>query len=104
MIHTCWSIGEYDEAIVHSQRALTLAAANGDVFQQARVSSVLGYRLLLSGGLPWGAIDVFRQAIGSLTGELLYKRSRTTIVDSVRARAWLVDCLAELGAFAEGIA
>jgi tetratricopeptide (TPR) repeat protein len=48
------------------------------------------------------AIDVLRQAIASLTGELLYKRSRTTIADSVRARAWLVYCLEELGEFAEG--
>jgi hypothetical protein len=48
-------------------------------------------------------MDVLRRAIASLTGELLYKRSRTTIADSVRApRAWLVDCLAELGEFTEG--
>jgi class 3 adenylate cyclase/DNA-binding winged helix-turn-helix (wHTH) protein/tetratricopeptide (TPR) repeat protein len=103
MIHACWSIGEYDDAIAHSQRALTLAAASGDVFEQAVANGLLG-TIYCSLGDYRGAMDVLRRAIGSLTGELLYKRSRTTIADSVRARAWLVRCLAELREFAEGIA
>jgi tetratricopeptide (TPR) repeat protein len=103
MIHTCWSIGEYDDAIAYSQRALTLAAASGEVFEQAVANGILG-TVYFSLGDYRGAMDVLRRAIASLTGELLYKRSRTTIADSVRARAWLMDCLAELGEFAEGVA
>jgi tetratricopeptide (TPR) repeat protein len=49
------------------------------------------------------ALDVFRQAIRSLQGELLYQRF-TTMTESVRTRVWLVDCLRELGEFAEGYA
>jgi tetratricopeptide (TPR) repeat protein len=80
---------------------LTLATASGDGFAQAVANGFLG-TVYFSLGDYRGALDVLRRAIVSLTGELLYKRSRTTIADSVRARAWVVDCLAELGEFAEG--
>ena len=46
-------------------------------------------------------MDVLRQSIASLEGKLLYKRFGT-IIASVRARDWVVDCLRELGEFAEG--
>jgi predicted ATPase len=42
MIHQCWSIGAYDDALAYGQRALTLAVASGEAFEQATVHSRLG--------------------------------------------------------------
>jgi tetratricopeptide (TPR) repeat protein len=102
MIHQCWSMGAYDDALAYSQRAFALTAASGDVFEQAIANGRLG-TVYFSLGDYRRALDVFRRAIASLQGELLYQRFRT-ITESVRTRAWLVDCLRELGEFAEGYA
>jgi tetratricopeptide (TPR) repeat protein len=50
------------------------------------------------------AIDVFRQAIQSYEGELRHERFRSMMITSARDRLWLLQCCAEVGAFAEGIA
>ena len=100
MIHQCWSIGEYDDALAYSQRALTLAAASGEVFEQAAVHSRLG-RVYFSLADYRRAADMFQRAITSLDGTRLYQRFKT-ITESVGTRAWLVDCLRELGEFAAG--
>jgi tetratricopeptide (TPR) repeat protein len=48
-------------------------------------------------------MDMLRRSIAVLEGELLYERPGT-MVTSVRSRVWLVNCLGELGEFAEGLA
>ena len=50
------------------------------------------------------AIDVLRWNVAALTGELLQERLGLAGLASVLSRSWLVLCLAELGAFAEGSA
>jgi tetratricopeptide (TPR) repeat protein len=95
MIHQCWSMGAYDDALAYSQRTFTLAAASGDVFEQAVAHGRLG-RVYFSLGDYRRARDVFRQASASLEGDLLYRRFRT-ITESVGTLGWLVDCLRELG-------
>ena len=103
MTHTFWTMGDYDNALTCGQRALTLAAATGDAVQQARVNGFLG-TVYFSLGDYRRAIDVFRQAIPSYEGELRHERFRGMMIASVRDRLWLLQCCAELGAFAEGIA
>jgi predicted ATPase len=102
MIHHCWSMGMHDDALAYSQRALALATARGEVFEQAVANGRLG-TVYLSLGDYRRAIDAFRQSIAPLEGELRYKRF-TTQTESVRSRVWLVDCLRELGEFAQGLA
>lgn len=48
------------------------------------------------------AIDLLERNVESLQGELLYERFGLPAVVSVYSRTWLVECLAELGAFAKG--
>jgi tetratricopeptide (TPR) repeat protein len=48
------------------------------------------------------AADVLRQSVAALEGDLRYGRFGT-IITSVRSRGWLVNSLAELGEFAEGM-
>ena len=55
---------------------------------------------------PWAdyrqAIDGLRWNVAALTGELLRERLGLPGLASVLSRNWLVRCLVELGAFAEG--
>jgi predicted ATPase len=102
MTHAFWTMGDYDHALTYSQRALTLAAATGDAVQQARVNGYLG-TIYFSLGDYRRAIDVFRQAIPSYEGESRHERFRSMMITSARDRLWLLQCCAEVGAFAEGI-
>jgi predicted ATPase len=103
MTHAFWTMGDYDNALTCSQRALTLVAATGDAVQQARVNGNLS-TVYFSLGDYRRAIDVFRQAIPSYEGESRHERFRSMMITSARDRLWLLQCCAELGAFAEGIA
>jgi class 3 adenylate cyclase/tetratricopeptide (TPR) repeat protein len=102
MIHGFWRMGDYDNALAYGQRALALTAAGGDVFEQARAHGVLG-TVYFSLGDYRHAIDMLKRSIASLEGELLHTL-HTVVITSVRSRDWLIDCLRELGEFAEGLA
>ncbi|MGH8071248.1 MAG: ATP-binding protein, partial [Candidatus Entotheonellia bacterium] len=101
MIHGFWRMGDYDNALACGERALALTAASGDIFEHARVHGILG-TVYFSLGDYRRAIDVLRRSIASLEGELLHQRP-TMMITSVRSRDWLIDCLRELGEFAEGL-
>jgi DNA-binding NtrC family response regulator/tetratricopeptide (TPR) repeat protein/class 3 adenylate cyclase len=103
MTHAFWTTGDYDNALTCGQRALTLAAATENAVQQARVNGFLG-TVYFSLGDYRRAIDIFRKAIPSYEGELRHERFGGMMIASVRDRLWLLQCCAELGAFAEGIA
>jgi tetratricopeptide (TPR) repeat protein len=103
MAHALWTVGDYDNALMCSQRALTLAAATGDAVQQARVNGYLG-TVYCSLGDYRRAIDVFRQAISSYEGESRHARFRSMMITAARDRLWLLQCCAEVGTFADGIA
>jgi predicted ATPase len=98
-----WDIVGYDRAIVAGERALAIAAALGDVGLQAVTQCFLGqiYHFLGDYGR---ALDILRRNVASLEGELCYERFGLPVPASVYSRTWLVASLAELGAFAEGIA
>jgi class 3 adenylate cyclase/tetratricopeptide (TPR) repeat protein len=102
MIHGFWRMGDYDQALAYGERALALTAAGGDVFEQARAHSLLG-TVYFSLGDYRQAIDALRRSIASLEGELRHTL-HAVMVTSVRSRDWLIDCLRELGEFAEGLA
>jgi len=103
MTHALWTVGDHDNALTCSQRALALAAANRDAVQQVRVNGCLG-TIYFSLGDYRRAIDVFRQTIPSYEGESRHERFRSMMITSARDRLWLLQCCAELGTFAEGIA
>jgi DNA-binding NtrC family response regulator/tetratricopeptide (TPR) repeat protein/class 3 adenylate cyclase len=103
MTHAFWTTGDYDSALTCGQRALTLAAATEDAVQQARVNGFLG-TVYFSLGDYRRARDVFRRAIPSYEGALRHERFGGMMIASVRDRLWLLQCCAELGAFAEGSA
>ena len=97
------SVGQYDPAIASSQRALTLAAASGDSGTPILASTYLGMTYYFQGDYRQ-AIDGCRRAMAALEGERRYERFGQPVFPAVTSRAFLSICLAEVGAFAEGIA
>jgi tetratricopeptide (TPR) repeat protein len=94
--------GQYDRAIASSQRALALAAASGDHYTPIHAHLFLGLVYFLQGDYRQG-IDANRRALAMLEGEQRYERFGQFILPAVRCRTYLSLCLAEMGAFAEGI-
>jgi class 3 adenylate cyclase/tetratricopeptide (TPR) repeat protein len=98
-----WEIAGYDRAIASGERALALAAALGDFSLQVATNCFLGQAYYFLGDFP-RAMDYLRKNMASLDGELLREHFGLPCPASVYSRTWLVASLAELGAFAEGIA
>src|SRR5882724_4110041 len=94
--------GSYDRALVAGQRALTLVMALGDICLQAMTNEHLGV-IYYSLGSYQRAMDCFRQSMASLASELLRERFGMAIPDAIESRTRLLLCLAEVGAFAEGV-
>jgi class 3 adenylate cyclase/tetratricopeptide (TPR) repeat protein len=101
MINCFWVRGDYDRALASVQRARTIAVTLEDLALQARMHFYLG-QVYHSLGNYQQAIDVLRWNVAALTGELLREHLGMPALVSVLSRNWLVRCLAELGAFAEG--
>jgi len=96
-------VGLYDRAIASDQRALTLAAASGDSGTHVMANDSLGLVYFLQGDYRQ-AMDAYRRAMAALEGERRYERFGQVILPTVTSRIYLSLCLAEVGAFAEGIA
>jgi tetratricopeptide (TPR) repeat protein len=96
-----WLRGAYDEAIAAAQRALAFATAGGDVVLQALANERLGHAYQAQGDYR-RAIDCLQQTMASLGGERRHERFGRANLPAVSSRAWLVECHAELGTFAEG--
>jgi len=79
-----------------------MASARGDVALQARVRLTLGRTSYFLGDYP-RAIDLLSHNVAALTGEFLQARLSNLAPPSILSRAWWVWCLAEVGAFAEGL-
>jgi tetratricopeptide (TPR) repeat protein len=95
--------GEPDHALASGQRALAIAADLGDVGLTVTAQNYLGlvYRSL---GDYRRALDYFQKNVVCLHGELLHERFSLPGLASVLSRSWVTHCLAECGAFAEGMA
>jgi tetratricopeptide (TPR) repeat protein len=64
MIHHFWRMGGYDDALACGQRALSLIAISGDVFQEARANGLLA-TVYFSLGDYRRATAVLKQAIAA---------------------------------------
>jgi tetratricopeptide (TPR) repeat protein len=103
LTHYFWTMRHLDRALEYGQRAVALATPGADSgldamahFNLAEVHYSLGqYRQ---------AIGALEQLVARLTGDRLYARMGGAAVLSVVSRRWLVQALAETGAFAAGIA
>jgi tetratricopeptide (TPR) repeat protein len=95
--------GNQDRALESGQRGLAIATALDDFALKVEADFRLGqvYHAL---GDYRHATDVLIRAVEPLEGDLVHERFGAPIILSVLGRNWLVRSLAELGAFAEGIA
>jgi tetratricopeptide (TPR) repeat protein len=98
-----WVMGDNERALAFGQRALALATDHGDVGLKVMANLYLGL-ILYAQGHYRQAIDLLRKTVAALQGKLLRERLGQTGIPAVISRAWLSRCLAELGAFPEGIA
>jgi tetratricopeptide (TPR) repeat protein len=96
-------MGDYDGAVASGQHALAVAETLGDFALQVMAEHYLGtaYHVL---GDHHRAIELLRSNVESLAGDLIREHFGLIGLPSVLSRAWLGRCLAELGAFPEGIA
>src|SRR5262249_12644191 len=92
--------GQYDRAMASSQRALVLAAANGDSDTHTWAHNYLGLVYFIHGDYRQ-AMDAFRRTMAEPEGEQHYERFGQNVAPAVFSRTFLCLCLAEMGAFAE---
>jgi predicted ATPase/class 3 adenylate cyclase len=93
----------YDQALAAARRALALATASGDVVLHALGNYYLGIAYYAQGDYR-RAIDCYTQTVASLDGARRHERLGLTNLPAVVSRAYLAECHAELGMFAEGYA
>jgi DNA-binding winged helix-turn-helix (wHTH) protein/tetratricopeptide (TPR) repeat protein len=98
--HLQW-IGNYDRALTAGQRALALAVALGDEALQGLANAELGPIYYYLGDYS-RAQQVLRHSVAALADERSRARLGHATLLSVHPHAWLVMCLAQVGAFAEG--
>jgi tetratricopeptide (TPR) repeat protein len=96
-----WLEGTYDSALSLAQRAATLAAPCGDVHLEVITLHYMEC-VLRSRGDYRRAIDYLRKAVALLAAGLRQVRWGADLL-SVHSRGHLAGCLAEVGAFAEGM-
>ena len=105
-VHMCRyfsEMGDHDNAVETGQHTLAVAETLGDFALQVTARHFLGlaYHFL---GDQRQAMGVLRSNVEAVAGDLLYERFGLTALPAVVSRARLARCLAELGAFPEGIA
>src|SRR5262249_53453746 len=103
MIDCFGAAGDPQRAVEVGQRALALAGTLGDAALQVVTHLYLGRTYHALGDYPQ-AIDLLQQNLVALDGALLRERFGLLGPRSVMSRTWLARCLAELGAFTEGLA
>jgi tetratricopeptide (TPR) repeat protein len=94
-------LGDYERALLAGQRALTLAIALGDNALQVEANTQLGL-ISYHRGDYGRAIEVLRQTVTALTRHSPRKRDDRPDAPAVWAWSWLLVCLSQVGAFAEG--
>jgi tetratricopeptide (TPR) repeat protein len=100
----CFGVtGDPARAVEAGRRALALAGTLGDAALQVVTHIFLGRTYYGLGDYP-RAIVLLRQNMASLDGVLLHERFGLPGLPAVLSRGLLARCLAELGAFTEGLA
>jgi tetratricopeptide (TPR) repeat protein len=95
-------MGKHDSAVKSGQHALAVAETLEDFALQVMANQYLSvaYHFL---GDHHRAMGLLRSIVESLEGDLIRERFGLATPPSVLSRTWLVRCLAELGAFPEGM-
>jgi tetratricopeptide (TPR) repeat protein len=96
-----WQMGDYGAALEFGQRALAINMALGDVDWQLNANVDLAHTYIALG--EYGRAIVCCRTAVSLEGVLSSSPAGPTGRNDVNSRARLSQCLADLGAFAEGI-
>ena len=94
-------MGELDQAIAYAQRGLAIAEASGDFPLRVQTSIRLGMAYQALGDYR-RAVDVLRQAVQALKGDLSHQTYDLPLPASIISRTYLVWSLVEQGEFAEG--
>jgi class 3 adenylate cyclase len=94
---------DLDQALESGQRTLALATAHGDIGLQVMAHCYVGF-VYYDLGHYRRAVDCLGWNMASLEGDLLREHFGMTGLPSVLSRVHLSWSLAELGAFAEGVA
>jgi class 3 adenylate cyclase/tetratricopeptide (TPR) repeat protein len=103
MTNQFWTTGDPQRAVEVGQPALSLAKTLGDTALQVVTHLFLGRAYHALGDYPQ-AIDLLRQNLVALDGALLRERFGLSGLPAVQSHDMLARCLAELGAFTEGLA
>jgi len=98
--NTLLLLGRHEEAIDAGRRARDIADQRGDVRLRTATELYLGRAHLFLGNFQQ-AIEIFEGVVGALTGERAGDHLGLPILPSVFARSHLVECLVELGRFAD---
>ena len=96
----CWIMGEHQQAIALSQRALGQASGHHDVALQVLARDIIGRASYTLGDYP-RAIEVLTENITALGHVLERERFGRAGLMSVTSRHFLGVCHAEMGTFAE---
>jgi class 3 adenylate cyclase/tetratricopeptide (TPR) repeat protein len=97
------SMGDHERAIAAGQRALALATASGAVELHIMAQTRLGLVYFGAGDFR-EALHAARQVVEAPEGQSVPARSGQLALPSVTSRHIVAGCLADMGAFAEGIA
>jgi class 3 adenylate cyclase/tetratricopeptide (TPR) repeat protein len=103
MTHYFWITRNLDRALVSGQRALALATPLDDFELYASANFCLAEVCYILGNYPQ-AIAALRWNVEAITGDRIRKHLGGPAILSVVSRRWLAMSLAEVGAFAEGLA
>jgi tetratricopeptide (TPR) repeat protein len=95
-------MGDHDSAVESGQQALAVAETLGDFALRVMAHQFLGVAYYALGDHR-RALGVLRGNVESLAGDLIRESFGLVGYPSVNSRSWLVRCLAELGAFPEGV-
>ena len=95
-----WWMGEHERALKAAERDLAVAASFGDFGMRVVSSCRLAQANHALGNYP-RAVDLLRQVVASLHGDLVRERFGMVAFPSVWARSWLAWTLAEMGEFTD---
>ncbi len=94
--------GDLERSLETGERALALAAHCDDASLKIATTLFLGLAHVTMGAYP-AAVDLLGWNVEYLTGDLSRERFGLAALPSVQSRAYVTECLAELGRFGEGI-
>jgi class 3 adenylate cyclase/tetratricopeptide (TPR) repeat protein len=103
MTNYFWVMGDHERAVESGQRALAIAMALEDFPLQVMANYSMGRAYHILGDYPQ-ARDFLGRNVASLEGDLVHEYFGLTALPSVLSRTYLTWCLAEMGAFAQGLA